>query len=605
MNLDHIEILSRRHLEKLSLFERGELFLPLFLRPCRLKILIVVDGYPGSFVNISFSHSYFGLSHVLDALRDNPEFFVKFSVTRAHRQTDDFKPDPATEPDLHARYGPHFENFRFTQPGFNIDDYDQVWLFGARDNENDGERLTDDELKVLAPWMEKGGGLFATGDHWNMGSTMCARVPRARTMRRWTVAQGVPSPGGPNRHDTLLQGHDPGYTFDDESDDLPMPTRLRWYPLTSWSPFLHRRAPHPVLCGTDGPIDILPDHPHEGHVFDDEDVVLTQPNEFTGTAEYPTVSGVQQKPEQIARATVQNDHTASDFKGIANSKTFGVIGAYNGHKAKIGRVVVDSTWHHWFDVNLTGRPVSRLDSPPYTAANPKTLGFLATPAGLEALARIDNYFRNVAMWLASPAKQKCMFMRATWGIVLRYPLAERLHGTLHIYELGIAARDAIGRVAGQCAVGRWILEVFPDRFRELVLREPIPIPDPDPCLTCPPFELFEIYALGGIVREFLALAYERDAKEVAANGIDDVTVARAFARGLGAGLREANAGLTKSLTRGRDFARAAAEMVREAPAADLFLERERPEPAPPRPTPAGGRSGASRKAGKKSGKSRR
>lgn len=611
MNRDNIDLIATRPIDKLTLVERGELQLALFLRPCRLRILIVADGYPGTFVNISFSHAYFGLSHVLDVLRNNPEFYVKFQVTRAHRQTDDFKPDPVAEPVLHSRYGPHFENFRFTQPGFNIDDYDQVWLFGARDDENDSERLTDEELKVLAAWMEKGGGLFATGDHWNMGSTMCARVPRARTMRRWTIAQGVPSPGGPNRHDTLLKGHDTAYTFDDESDDLPMNINLRWYQLWSWSPFHIRQAPHPVLCGTEGPIDILPDHPHEGHVFDDADVVLTGANEFTGTAEYPTVSGVQTKPEQIARGIVQNDHTAADFKGIANGKTFGVIGAYNGHKAKIGRVVVDSTWHHWFDVNLTGRPVDRLDSLPHSMANPKTLGFFATPSGVHALSRIDNYFRNVALWLASPAKQKCMFLHAVWGIVLRYPLAERLRGTLSLYELGGSARDAIGRVAGQCTVRYWILDVLPAKFLQAALREPIPIPDPDPCLTCPPFELFEVYALGGVVREFLALAYKRDAKEVAARGIDEVTVARAFSRGLGAGLREANDGLAKSVARTRDFTRVAADLAKETPAAEFFLEAEREaapvtpkeEAKPERPKPTGGgKTGAARKAGKKSGK---
>jgi hypothetical protein len=91
--------------------ELGRVIPQFFLRPCRLKILMVVDGFPGSFLNVSYSHSYFGLSAVLDTLRDNPEHFVKFDVTRAHRQTDTFKPNPATDPDLHDKYGPHFENF--------------------------------------------------------------------------------------------------------------------------------------------------------------------------------------------------------------------------------------------------------------------------------------------------------------------------------------------------------------------------------------------------------------------------------------------------------------------------------------------------------------
>ena len=88
---------------KFEAIDRGDITLPGFLRPCRLKILMVIDGFPGSFLNVSFSDSYFGLATVLDTLRTNPEWWVKFNVTRAHRQTDSFKPNPATEPVLHAR----------------------------------------------------------------------------------------------------------------------------------------------------------------------------------------------------------------------------------------------------------------------------------------------------------------------------------------------------------------------------------------------------------------------------------------------------------------------------------------------------------------------
>jgi hypothetical protein len=37
--------------------------------------------------------------------------------------------------------------------------------------------------------------------------------------------------GGLNRHDTLDDGHDSTYTFDDESDDIPLRTELRYYHL--------------------------------------------------------------------------------------------------------------------------------------------------------------------------------------------------------------------------------------------------------------------------------------------------------------------------------------------------------------------------------------
>ena len=73
--------------------------------------------------------------------------------------------------------------------------------------------------------------------------------------------------------------------------------------------------------------------------------------------EYPRIGRRRLKPEIIAWANVLDDHTnvTDTNKGAANPKRFGAIGAYNGHCVKIGRVVVDSTWHHWFDVNLNGR----------------------------------------------------------------------------------------------------------------------------------------------------------------------------------------------------------------------------------------------------------
>lgn len=250
IRIDELE-LTRAARERFQQFDRGDLLLPIFLRPCHLKILIVADGFPNNFLNVSFSNSYFGLSVLMDTLRENPEWWAKFDVTRAHRQTDSFKPDPTTEPVLHARYGPHYENFRFAgtgkPSGFDINDYDQVWLFGARNNENDTDRLNDAELEVLARWMdERQGGLFATGDHADLGASLCSRVPRAGTMRRWTSTDGVPSATGVNRHDTLIKGHDAFYTFNDESDDIPMTTTVRRYYMPGWPPFFRNSAPHPV-----------------------------------------------------------------------------------------------------------------------------------------------------------------------------------------------------------------------------------------------------------------------------------------------------------------------------------------------------------------------
>jgi hypothetical protein len=243
-------ILTDRTLRDIKLAER-ERFLKIdqgildsiyMLRPCRIKVLMLVDNSGGSLA-ISYNHTYFGLSEVLDTLRGSTPPWVRVDVTRAHRRIDQFKP-PANDPAA-ALYGPHLENFHFDQAGFDINTYDEVWFYGfASGTGGAGDcgpvsaippnALTDTELKIIYQWMnERQGGVFAVGDHYNLGEAMCSRIPRVRNMRKWTTAQGVPTNYGPDRHDTLQPGHDISgtaldeshrYTFDDESDDIPMRT---------------------------------------------------------------------------------------------------------------------------------------------------------------------------------------------------------------------------------------------------------------------------------------------------------------------------------------------------------------------------------------------
>jgi hypothetical protein len=511
------------------------------LVPCHLKILIVVDGTGSPFFNISFNHSYFGLSAVLDTLRDNPEFFVRFDVTRAHRQLDLLKPDPVADPVAHERYGPHYEQFRFDQPEFVLDDFDEVWLFGMRTSEEDTLRLSDVELEILSRWMDNGGGVFATGDHEDLGASLCARVPRAGTMRKWTQMQYPPPQYGPNRHDTLHPGHDSTYTFDDESDDIPMSIEVAQYTHRAPFPFPSYSAPHPVLCGRSGVIDVLPDHPHEGEVLD---VGAIDPHrKFTFGSytadEYPGAAAARAMPEVIARARVRADHTTTTDlnKGAAIGKEFPVLGAYDGHRAGVGRVVVDSTWHHWFDVNLVGRPPDRLDTWPHNYDNPKTQGFLASSDGLVAWSKIQNFFRNVALWCAPAAQQRCLLVHATWGAIIRYPAVERLRPGLPPWQLGDIARDAIGRVSSQCMLTQWLEPLFPERFVELfdVPNGPGPVP-PNPCLTCPPWRVTEIYALGGATRVLLDYLYERES--AAEPAVDHDEIAELFVAGIRQGIAQ-------------------------------------------------------------------
>lgn len=539
-------------------------------RPCPQKILMVTDGYIGSFLNGSFSNYYFGLSAVIDTLLDQTDYFVNFKLTLAHRQVDTNKPSgPITSPE-YKRYGPNFENFRFTTGAsdiktnktFNIDDYDQIWLFGVRTL--DQFRLSDGELSLLTDWMEKGGGVFATGDHADLGAGLCSRVPRASKMRMWTdvlnsvgnVIKSPPNPTGVDRHDTLVKGHDNRYTFDDESDDIPMKISPKFYYKWSWHPFLQRKHPHPILCGKDGVIDILPDHPHEGEVIESNQVKINDVL-VNGNDEFPKYLGNNFRPEVIAHAHVQADHTNlnDSNKGAANGKTFGAIGAYDGYKTNVGRVIVDSTWHHWFDVNLIGRPEGNLNTAPFDDTNPKTEGFNATASGQAEYKRIQNYFINTGLWLAPKSDRQCMLKGLVWYYVFRYPAVERLNPKLSILELGVTARDALGRVAGQCNLTSWIFEILPVEFDLAFTRLNKKLPEQ--CLTCPPEELLEIYILGHITRNYLELSYKLNdfmPGDKKATALIDESIDGLFKKGIKEGVENMLETFDKNITMSRrDF----------------------------------------------------
>ena len=527
VNLADMQIIKNAERERFALTDAALLEHRFFLKPCRVKILMLVD------LSISYSHSYFGLSTVLDTLRLNPEWWVKFDVTRAHRQTDIYKP-PAADPAF-ALYGPHYENFDFINTaGFNIDDYHEVWFYGFENGYDTTPpalnlpppALRNDELELLFKWMDKGGGVLAMGDHQDLGEALCSKIPRARNMRKWkydymnpTDPANPPRPNGPDRHDTNRIGYDDAatgadesaqYSFDDESDDIPQTTRLRWYyhhhcgkghahPHWHW-PHFWSRSPHPVLCGTKGPINILPDHPHEGEVVTPSVLTDTLTYGAYSAREYPDYSGSPLAPEIIAWGRVQDGHTnVSDVtKGVANAKEFGVIGAYNGHCVGVGRVVVDSTWHHWFDVNLTGRS-SLLGS-----ADPrKHNGFNDTTAGQAHLARIQNYYRNVAVWLAPTDKLKCMASRGLWGSLFRFPLVADINIKMPIWHIGHHAINVLGNYAGQCNVRLWwplFIKKFP--FQELL----------DPRHLKAPVEglkMLDEFMIGGILHTLLAAKKEK------------------------------------------------------------------------------------------------
>ena len=463
---------------------RPEEFYP-YYRPCDNRVLIVAD------LALDFTEAAFGLGVFVRTLLDAPGGYVRHRITLAHVTST----DPGRFMPLEDRISRRILGFKFDDADhFTPDMYDVVMLFGfgstlpdrgisADGQRYPGSRLADTELKVLTEYMNGGGGIFATGDHGNIGKALGSAVPRIRGMRLWDATDAQEAWDevamiGPLRNDTNR-----GPTFDSQSDDIPQAIQPKMYVAGSMFPVHY---PHPLLCGPRGPIVVMPDHPHEGECIEPTDTRATIPG---GGAEYPaaTDGGGRPLPEIISTSTVpaRNGSGAVIAGNVVGGKApthpqeFGGICAYDGHRASVGRVVTDATWHHFVNVNLVG---TKLPSSPASFD-----GFLG--AGVAHLEEVRAYYRNLAIWLSRPERIRCMNTRlALLGVFDGKVLEAVLTSTdstvgqlspLALLNIGVHARDVLGRMASDCQVVGLVLD--------LVLRPAIPdlIPDIDPWFTDP------------------------------------------------------------------------------------------------------------------------
>ncbi len=480
VTLNHLHPENRLHLQhRQDYLEKArihpEIFWP-YLRPCSVNLLVVVDG-------LDFSEGNFGLASFIRILLDMPGRHVRFNITLAHIDAVGAAAMMGSE----TRIANRITGFKFDNPAhFGTAMYDEVFLFGiatsyfGRGTASDGQPYPSDslavpELRALTEFMNAKGGLFATGDHAMLGRPLCHKIPRARNMRLWqsTAAQNDDdevSMSGARRNDTNRLG-DAGSQFDDQSDDVPQTIQPKIY--SRRNGLFRYTYPHPLLCGPNGMIRVMPDHPHEGECVTPADV--DQDLDIGGPLgrEYPeaTSTGPRPLPEVISTSTVLSG-TTSGGKDPTQSQSFGGIAAYDGHRAGIGRVVTDATWHHFVNINLVGD-----NNAP--AGSVKSFGYLASAQGQAHLEQIKAYYRNLAVWLARPERIQCMNSRLCWDLVWSDRVMEAVLTTmdrklteidLHaLWHIGQHARDVLGRFAGRCQSVRLVLDlVFERAIPELI-----------------------------------------------------------------------------------------------------------------------------------------
>ncbi|MCW5797371.1 MAG: hypothetical protein KIT40_02635 [Nitrospira sp.] len=493
-----------------------DLHFPWWRRPAKVRILMYADG------SVHFNGgSFLGLQYVYNLLKTRAYSYVDFSIDFAHRTGGDPTATIA---------GPKL----LTDPALDImNKYDEIWFFGAESTPN----LQAVEVTLLNQFMAapKFGGVLVTGDHANLGRSIAGQIPRAGVMRQYPAPDAVPN----GWNTTLEDGPDAGSTFDfdDQSDDKPQTIRWKRYAVASPLILTRRYRPHPVLCSQEGPINILPDHQHEGEAL--------APTPVSGNPVWPTKAGHQEAPDVIAWGRIKDPGASKHGQEI------GVISAYNGHNVDVGRILADSTWHHWFDINLTGR----FPSPsPYA-------GFDETPAGQLALKKIDAYFLNCGVWLAPPARQIDMRNAAWWSILWTDRMVE-LSPAAPLVHFGEEAIDALGKRASRCTVSEFI-------FTEEIFKEKIPryewpmLFDRFQLIDLP----FERYVAGGILKHLLREVGPHNQKlNFPANAVADDVLDKTIR----AGTEEGLTALSKDL---RMEARLATQLAENGFRADAVLDR--------------------------------
>ena len=449
------------------------------LIPWRFKnnvdILVVID------TGIDYTPgSNFGVGTVIEHVRNTNVGCMHFRVDIALRNGQ--APTVVESP---GAFEPKYRGFRFDMQDDGssvLDKYEQIWCFGLTPNTSSTDDniidnasnfpAQDSELTVLAKWMDQHkGGLFGTGDHHILGASMCHRIPRLGTMRRWTNADGVPPVGSPERIDTLRP---PGPAYEPGAPGGPLPMGngaqqgdlkvqpINWIPwqTRSW-PFIYHKRPHPVLCHpTLGPIDVMPDHAHEGLCRTVSEIDLNATYNFDGSGnkkEYPAATGGGAKPQPkiIATGSTLGDPPYNFTKGAQPARpSFNMISVYDGHKAGVGRVATDSTWHHWMGLNIT--QIKNADNDDWK--------------------KISRYFVNLAVWLSPPGyATKCLYTSALTSHFHDVGFQEYYRDRSAL-ELGHEFRVHLYGIYGPCWVSRlirdWVWEVKPKPWEIIQKLEP-------------------------------------------------------------------------------------------------------------------------------------
>lgn len=300
--------------------------------------------------------------------------------------------------------------------------YDELWVLAFNNARESPFELNKDEVDALFEWMNKGGGLMVAGDHaagfcdtgnpqtfGAHGRSLGEPMKRAGQLRKWvgppTACTDKPLADRDNYN--TCEGSDPEELDLIESQSDANPAKLLQL----------RGVPHSlfIINETKGAainlINRFPDHPHESQLLE----LTTLDDDWPPGSPLPVTAA-----------------KARDKRFPAEQRDYPLVIAWDG-PGQYGRIVADSSFHHYLNINLAGIP------------DRDASGF---PVPKSALDQIGNFYRNLALWLVPRDKRNQMKLGALY----------RLATDPDVFEVRGSGYASLGQ-AGQYVINeKWRLE---------------------------------------------------------------------------------------------------------------------------------------------------
>jgi hypothetical protein len=386
---------------------------------------------------------FFGLGSMIERLKSHTPTFADLEIKWFSRNSDaahhaDNKLDVILNNEVQETNEPFDEIWFFGLHQSNTNQFSLLARRGGPESE-----LNANEVAALTEWMnvrdgKGGGGILMTGDHSNetppnvvvtshnghcaekteneaflgLGRALGRYVPRAGSLRKW---EGAPTYHSENSFSTIC---DAGF----QTDRVPQQLQLRTVN-DDGDPDPNGR-PHPLFFYKEGQfIEVFPDHAHEGAV------IIPPEDDELDPREWPvTEDGIQPRP-----------HVVAFGRDARKPDPLNIIATYNGDLCDVGRIVADSTWHHYMNLNLRGFP------------HP-------APEG-SASDQIGQFYANLAVWLAPKRKREEMARLMLWELA-RYTLL--LEENQDAESTGATAQSVMTMVSSGCEMHE-LMQIYTPR----------------------------------------------------------------------------------------------------------------------------------------------